>query len=290
MQKKMVATGLILLAGIMLAEGGAGQKTKVILFAGQSNCRGKGDFSKLTEEERVQLEQAQKQITLALFENKEKTVEPLHPFKASVHDREKYGPEWFFGPELFMGVKLNQQWPNQKFLFIKHAVGGSSLHGAWNIDWSADIVKGTPDEKRPRLYYVWSEYVQSVLATLNQDKYELAGMVWVQGESDNPGLKDGPKAEYSNHYKSNLLKLIKQARADMNAPNLPFFCLQIGQLPMWEVAEELKEVYVLRHDGKTGEGKYIYPMYPQSHYNYVGMKKIGANFGELYIEKCATAQ
>ncbi|WDE97776.1 sialate O-acetylesterase [Lentisphaera profundi] len=262
------------------------EKTKIILFAGQSNCRGKGDFSKLTANDKAILAKAQKQITLALFEHGKKTLKPLDCFKAAPGDTKKYGPEWFFGPEMFMGMELSKQWPNQKFLFIKHAVGGSSLHAAWNINWSADIAKGTPDERRPRLYYTWIDYVKEVLATLDMSKYEIVGMVWVQGESDNPGMKKGPKYEYSQNYKKNLTTLINQVRSDLKQPQLPFFCLQIGKLPMTEIAGEMENVYALRHDGKKGEGKYVYPMYPQSHYNYEGMKKIGTNFGELYIEKC----
>jgi hypothetical protein len=128
--------------------------------------------------------------------------------------------------------------------------------------------------------------VQEVLAALDPDSYELVGMIWVQGESDNPGLKKGPKEAYSLNYKDNLVKLIRKAREDVQAPDMPFFCLQIGSLPMTEAAEEAGHAFVLRHDGKKGEGKYIYPMYPQSHYNYEGMKKIGSNFAELYIEAC----
>ena len=217
------------------------QKTKIILFAGQSNCRGKGDFAKLTADDKVLLKKAQKQVEFALFENKKKTVAPLHPFKASVGDTKKYGPEWFFGPELFMGMNLHKQWPKQKFLFIKHAVGGTSLHAAWNINWSADIAKGTPDEKRPRLYYTWIDYVNEVLSTLDMSKYEIVGMIWVQGESDNPGFKKGKKYEYSVNYKKNLTNLINKVRADLKIPKLPFFCLQIGKLPMTEIATEMKQ-------------------------------------------------
>ena len=264
----------------------AQEKIKIILFAGQSNCRGKGDFSKLTAADTALLIQAQKQITFALYENGEKTVKPLHEFKASKGDTKKYGPEWFFGPELFMGMNLHKHSPQQKFLFIKHAVGGTSLHAAWNVNWSAEIANGTPDEKRPRLYYTWIDYVKEVLATLDMSKYEIVGMVWVQGESDNPGLKKGPKFAYSQNYKKNLTNLINKVRGDLKLPNLPFMCLQIGKLPMTELAGEMDNMYVLRHDGKKGEGQYIYPMYPQSHYNYEGMKKIGSNFAELFIQNC----
>ena len=287
-RRRWVLTGVVVLGLLVPAASFSDGKVKVILFAGQSNCRGKGDFSKLTSDELARLEAAGQRVTLALFENKEKTVKPLHPFKASPGDTRKYGPEWFFGPELFMGIALSEQWPDEEFLFIKHAVGGSSLHGAWNIDWSADTVKGTPDAKRPRLYYTWSSYVQEVLATLDPDQYEIVGMVWVQGEADNPGLKPGPKEAYSKNYQANLVKLVQKAREDMQTPDLPFFCLQIGKLPMQAAADEVGTAYVLRHDGKTGEGKYVYPMYPQSHYNYEGMKKIGLNFAELYIETCGS--
>ncbi|MDB4297578.1 sialate O-acetylesterase [Flavobacteriaceae bacterium] len=259
----------------------AQQKTKIILFGGQSNTRGKGDFSKLTVEDKALLKDTQEKVTLALYENKEKTIAPLHAFKASARDTKKYGPEWFFGPELFIGMNFHKQYPNQEFLFIKHAVGGTSLHADWNVDTKADI----PKSKNNGLYYKWIAYINEVLGDLDMDKYEIVGMFWIQGESDNPGMKpNSPKAEYSKNYKHNFTNLVNKVRTDLDLPTLPFYALQIGKLPFKEVAKELDNLYILQHNGKKGTGKYIYPMYPQSHYNYEGMSKIGTNFAELYIE------
>tara|TARA_B110000305_G_C19310784_1_gene573873 strand:+ start:361 stop:534 length:174 start_codon:yes stop_codon:yes gene_type:complete len=55
-----------------------------------------------------------------------------------------------------MGMNIHKKWPNKKSLFIKHAVGRTSLHAGWNVNGKEGIAaKGTTDQKRPRLYYTW---------------------------------------------------------------------------------------------------------------------------------------
>ena len=165
----------------------------------------------------------------------------------------------YFGPELFFGLELYKAYPNEKFLFIKRTLGGTSLYGCWNPNWSVEKATVKKEDKKPKLYFDFIEYSKEVLTSYDASELNLCGMIWVQGESDHK-----PDIAF-NSYGANLTELIKGVRGHFLTDDLPFMCLEIGRLK-----NEMKKIEVL------------------GHYNYEGMKRIGTNFFNEYASKYLT--
>jgi hypothetical protein len=275
------------------------KKTKVLIFAGQSNMDGKGDGLLLSESELNDLKIAGKKVEFIFdsslgrikdnpttrIRGKLQLTDPLPQHK------EKYRITKSFGPELFLGIKLNKLYPNQDFLFIKRSQGHTSLHGSWNPEWSIKKAAIFGEENYPKLYYELIDLIDSKVSTLKKDSYEITGVFWVQGEKDS-GIKNYGDIPSKNYYK-NLKNLVSNLRAHLNSENLPFFILQVGSgevvQSMKRLSKEDKNVYFTPQEFNP-KSKYFYPKYkhewngnPVGHYNYEGMKKIGIRFFESYI-------
>jgi prepilin-type N-terminal cleavage/methylation domain-containing protein len=119
-----------------------------------------------------------------------------------------------FGPEVLFGRTMADSLPSARIALIKHAVGATSLAVDWN------------PQTGPR-YADFRQTVADGLAALTAagHTYQIAGMLWMQGESDcNP-------LTYANAYSSNLTAFITDVRGRYGA-TLPFL---IGQLPAGQV-------------------------------------------------------
>jgi hypothetical protein len=105
--------------------------------------------------------------------------------------------------------------PNLNFALIKHAVGATSLAGDWNPTNGAT-------------YTAFRQTVSNGLTALTNagHTYEIAGFLWMQGESD--AFNAGQAAAYN----ANLTALIADVRTRYGA-DLPFL---IGQLPSGQYA------------------------------------------------------
>lgn len=117
-----------------------------------------------------------------------------------------------FGPELSFGRAMDEA-VDAPVGIIKVAANGTALSYNWN--------PVTPPPTRA-LYLRFLDHVNASLATLGVEgvDYQLAGMLWMQGESDT-------HEESALAYKDNLTGFIQHVRADLNAPQLPFY---IGRL------------------------------------------------------------
>lgn len=271
------------------------KKTKVFLFAGQSNMDGRGDASKLTNEDIDGLLFAQKHIQFYYKGSVQNTKVPLimdgvlnvtEPWQFV---KEKFRLEKCFGPELFFGINLSKAYPNQHFVFIKRSQGGTSLYGAWNAEWSIDKAKLVNEENKPKLFNDFIITVDEQLSKLPPESYELVGMIWVQGESDS-GNKYGSLP--STSYGENLKNLIKKVREHYNLPELPFLMLNVGSnkvvrgmkdtvksMPNITLVEKSKDPL---NDNYTPTYTHFWNEKPVGHYNYTGMKKIGELFFNSY--------
>ena len=107
-----------------------------------------------------------------------------------------------FGPEMSIGRDLYNAGVNNVAI-MKFAYSGTSFR---DNDWN----KGNP------LYNdMKSRYAQAVSQlAVNGDTVKLAGLFWIQGESDYG----------STTYQADFTKFIADVRADYNAPKLPVFC------------------------------------------------------------------
>ena len=109
-------------------------KTKVFLFAGQSNMDGRGDYSMLSNSELESLAFAQKNIKFYYKGTANNSNPIIIDAALSATDpwsfvKQKFKIDKCFGPELFFGIELSKSYPENNFLFIKRSEGGTSLYG-----------------------------------------------------------------------------------------------------------------------------------------------------------------
>ncbi len=261
------------------------QKIKVFLLAGQSNMDGRGDGSKLSKADLVLLEKVQKNV---LFAYNRKDIVPLDITIPLNHVQKKFNLEKTFGPELFFGMGLAEAYPSQKILLIKRSLGGTSLYGCWNPDWSEEKAALMNELKRPKLYSDLLAYIKEVLVAYDEDDYEISGMLWVQGETDSGVKKWGSKP--ADSYEQNLKKLISGIRTETGVADLPFLMLQVGGGKvvdaMKNTAKTMKNVSLITQNKDKNSSRYL-PNYgpPIGHYTYEGMKTIGLWFKDRYLDE-----
>ena len=276
------------------------KKTKVFLLAGQSNMDGRGDSSKLSEAEMKFLADASQKIHFiykgtvgegnAILYNG-----PLDFTNPWNFVKQKFRLEKCFGPELFFGVELVKNHPEHDYLFIKRSQGGTSLYGAWNPNWSVEKASFFNEQNKPKLYKDFIDLVDTELAKLQPNSYEIIGVLWVQGETDS-NTSNGFTA--ADTYQENLENLINSVRNHYNIPDLPFLILGVGskkvQNAMAQVSNKLTNVSFIERSQDVNKTNYT-PIYTHKwkgkavgHYNYEGMKKIGQlfykNFSDNYLQ------
>jgi iduronate 2-sulfatase len=173
---------------------------RVYLLGGQSNANGRGDAAKLTEplalpqtDVRFYWHRTQKTENAGwLAEDKWIDLAP-----GSGHGITKPAYPKEFGPEITFGRTMADAHPDQHIAIIKYAHGGTSLFGGWSA-------------KGP-YYRNFVATVKAGLAALEEEEhtYELAGMLWQQGEND------CYKPVHANAYEQNLTNLIDRVRTDL---------------------------------------------------------------------------
>ena len=270
-------------------------KTKVFLFAGQSNMDGRGDYSMLSNSELEDLILAKNKVNYYYKGTANNIKDPiiidgvLSATEPWNFVKKKFRIEKCFGPELFFGIELSKQYPKNNFLFIKRSEGGTSLYGAWNPNWTFDKAKLMQEEHKDKLFQDFIKTVDECLKKLPKNSYEIVGMLWVQGESDS-GQKHGPLP--SKKYSENLTSLIEKIREHYGIKDMPFLMLGVGSSKiiksMEEVSKKIPNVELIKRsldptsENYTPRYKHIWNGKPANHYNYVGMKKIGLLFFEQY--------
>jgi len=270
----------------MVDPGGNG-KIKVFLLAGQSNMDGRGDGSMLTTNDKARLKAVQRRV---FFAYNRREIVPLDVTVPQPWIASKFNLNLTFGPELFFGLSVAEAWPDSEVLLIKRSQGGTSLYGCWNPDWSEEKAALMGEEEQPRLYDDLLKYVDEVLSQYDEDEYEIAGMLWVQGEADSNVNKYGPLP--AETYGENLRSLIAAIRSNTSIPDLPFFILQVGNglvvQGMKDAADSLKNVFYIPQSLDTEATNYL-PKYgpPVGHYDYEGMKRIGNLFGQEFLSYSA---
>ena len=251
-------------------------KINVFILAGQSNMAGAADASNLSNVDLIDLEKAKENVSFVYNGNK---AVPLNVTIPADWKKKKFQLDSCFGPEIFFGIELSKKHPNKKFLFIKRALGGASLYGCWNPNWTKEKAQYVNELNKPKLFYELINDVQKELSKYDKSDYQIMGMLWVQGESDS-GQKWGPLP--SDTYADNLKNLINNSRSIFKSSKLPFMILQVGSKKignaMKQVSEELKNVTFIAQNKDISSFNYLPRLEDNIHYNYFGMKKIGILF------------
>lgn len=253
-------------------------KKTVYLFAGQSNMDGRADGSLIMPADLARLDKVANRIT---FYYNGTTETPLQLTTPARHIQKKYDLVKSFGPELFFGIEMAEKYPDREFIFIKRALGGSSLYGCWNPDWDIEKARLMNEENRPRLYEELIDNTLSVLSNYNPNEYQVAGMLWVQGETDSAIKRWGDTP--ARKYGSILQNLIIKTRINLSAPNMPFVIFQVGNgmvvKGMTHVAQNDKDTYLISQSNDKSSNDF-YPKNPPpiGHYTAESMKRIGVAF------------
>ncbi len=182
---------------------GEGKRVTVILLAGQSNASGcsRDDClrQKVSPEKYAEYQSGYDNVYINYFASG--TNESGEFVRCATGQGEAGG---HFGPELGMAEKLHELYPDETFFIIKYAWGGTNLH----TQWLSPSGKG----KTGKLYRAFREFVWESLRYLKAKNYEveIAGMCWMQGESDSFSVPD------ASAYGERLLNLQKDVRKEFS--------------------------------------------------------------------------
>ena len=257
----------------------AQKEIHVVLLAGQSNMAGQGIVSDVSAEDIKRVEKISDRVLISTSSQSIKNAKPLSFYLKKGENK--------FGPELFAGLTLAEQNPNQHYLFIKKAVGGTSLYGAWNTNWSsekADLGENNPEKRKMKLFSEHIQIINSNLQELKGTNYKILGLLWMQGESDTN------KEITATSYQQNLENLIAAYRKELDLENLPFVIGQVNVLPrkykegsgqvraaMELVSKEDKFVEIIKTS--LNPNWLDYPKHSDNlHYNSEGQKRLGIAF------------
>lgn len=191
----MTSIAMTLCVACTAAFADEGKAVKVVLLGGQSNMQGAG--------KRAELESPYSEpLDRVMIWNWGKWV-PLSP-------NLNINPPGQFGPEISFGHAIAQAYPGQDIRLVKYAKGGTALYD----DWSPDV-KGEQ-------YTKFMQNAKGALADLDASKvkYEIVGMLWLQGESD----ADENKGE---DYEKNLTSFIAHMRKEFKTPDMPFVIARV---------------------------------------------------------------
>jgi len=248
--------GVVLCCLFMTAKELAAE-SRVFLLAGQSNMAGAGLFEKLKKSD-------QKRPEGVKIWNKGVWTE-LGPGISANEGR--------FGPELAFGRAMRKAFPDDEIYLIKTASGGTSMHKHWTVEG-----KGSPMLKK------FLASARGALADLDKSKvkYQVEGMLWMQGESD---AAQGKGAEYEE----SLVKFIKAMRKEFKERKMPFLMGRIlptfdkpkGHGPMVraaleKVAAEDENVACFNTDDFARLNK--------GHYDHEGQLELGKAFAEHFLK------
>lgn len=262
-----------------------GSPLKVFVLAGQSNMQGHAKTStievigldpetapmldEMTDENRAARVCENVWISSLGSSEKEKFGKLSVGFGAA-----QRGPK--IGPEYTFGIYM-QKLTNQPILIIKTAWGGKSLHtdfrppSAGPFEFASDElerlkksgkdVEKIKEERKAatgQYYRLMIEHIEKVLADIErvypdydpERGFELAGFVWFQGWNDMVNRQVYPnRAEPGGYddYSQVLGHLIRDVRAELEAPNLPFVIGVMGAGGPVELYPPEKQRYAAVH-------------------------------------------
>ncbi len=186
--------------------------TKVFILAGQSNMLGSGAY---VSELSTPYDEVQPDVN---YWSDNQWI-PLRGGFGHTSDE--------FGPEVSFGEAIHRAIPSDEVFLIKYAVGSTNLAE----DWS-------PAGAGKQIYQGFITTAEAAIKNLVDAgrQPEVAGMLWMQGESD--ALADGFYAPTNAAavYAENLRGFIESVRDDLGTPDLPFVIGRIT-VPHWGTPE-----------------------------------------------------
>ncbi len=225
----------------------------VILLAGQSNMVGFGDISDLKN-------------------NEQQLPAHIDYYNFGRESSLNYNLDGF-GPEISLSGELRSFFPNENFVLIKFAVGGSSLFD-WAPNWTYEQAAITGN---PHFGPLYKKFLDKINHITSGKSVRFAALVWMQGE------RDARIPEAGKEYYDNFRKFVESIRSDLNEPNLPVLIGYVNppqnRYPASEMvrdaqeraAKELKNVRLIGTDG-------IPKWNDDLHYSSEGQLELGKRF------------
>ena len=169
----------------------AGKEVTVFLLAGQSNMDGCGRW------EELQVELQKTPGNVKIWDNRDAKWMELG------RDSTAIARNLQFGPEIAFAHGLAKAYPDHEIALVKTSAGGTKLHTQWMPG------KG--------MYELFTRNYRNAVADLEKagKKCEIAGMLWMQGESDSETL------EMANAYEANLKSMFRDVREKTGKEHLP---------------------------------------------------------------------
>lgn len=251
---------------------------RVVLIGGQSNADGRADSSTLP----AALKSPQDDVPYFYHTKGSASAGTLTTVRPGSPEQ---GGGTFFGPEITMADQLSSyaasMAPDTSIAFIKYATGGTNLA----VQWAAGGTVGTSGDGAE--YLTFQNTVTAGLSALHtafpSASISLAGMVWMQGESD------VLNATYTANYETNLTNFIGDIRLTYGN-DLPFVIgrLSNGQTSLDstrlttvrgaqdDVSAALPDVGLVNTDGYGMKSDNL-------HFNTSGQQALGAAFANQLI-------
>ena len=188
-------------------------------------------------------------------------------------------PPGQFGPELGFATALSRTYPNQKFIFIKWALGGSSQQ-EWSPNWNASNF--APDSIEAVRGSLFQQAIQSIKSVDLQQPYKLEALLWFQGE------KDTKTHAAASAYGDNMEALITAFQNELDAPDLSILIGKINPLTdrhpyvplvheqMEKIAASDSHIFLVSADGLSKKEDNV-------HYDAAGLIELGERFGDTWI-------
>lgn len=229
---------------------------EVILLAGQSNMEGMGKVSDLSP----------------------MNFESIHFFDFGLNSNMKK-PVGNFGPEIGLAKTLNENFPNRKFIFIKYAIGGSSLLD-WAPKYDTEKAKISGHPEFGNMYARLLELTDSLTSGLSTKP---VAVLWMQGE------RDARIPEAGKDYYKNFKNLINSMRKDLddksllfifgkvNPPRETYLALETVNRAQVKTAEKIKNTFLISTDNLEKWGDNL-------HYSSQGQLELGERFGKKLVE------
>ena len=255
-------TCLALMTGIVLfiasVPAVAEATVKVFLLAGQSNMGGAG--------------------SVALLESPYDAPQPdVNFWNNTTNSWGALQPGWGntsaeFGPELTFGYEINLAFPDDDIYLVKYAPSSTSLYSDWNPNGSGWCYNNFKSE------------ANAALANLAGSSPMVAGMIWMQGESD---AINGTAS--ASAYEENLTNFIGQVRSDFATPDMPFVVGRINAYA-WGTPENnnLVRTAQMTVPGVVGQASWFdtddLPLSLFGHYNTQGQLTLGDRFADHIVQ------
>lgn len=164
---------------------------RIFLLGGQSNMDGCG------RAEELPAAYPSHPTNVVTWDNQKKSWVPLTEDSMAIARHQQ------FGPEIAFAHRLAEAYPDQTIALTKTSAGGTKLHTQW--------VPGKG------MFQRFIRNFRNATAQLDEAgvAYEVAGMLWMQGESDSETV------EMAEAYEANLKLLVAEVRKQTGHADLP---------------------------------------------------------------------